>query len=307
MRKITLSQALAGYDLYAAARHLSSNTLADYHNVFRKLAQFLEEDIPFANITVDMIRAFLASRKVSNKTILNYHTGLSALWRWACTEHLVSSNILTQVPRPKPEKRVIEVFTQQDIKLLLGALDQSRVYKRPGKRACSHSLPYAARNKAVILLLLDTGIRVQELCDLQICHFDYRVQRIKVFGKGSKERMVPLSARTAQVIWKYLATRTKTRPEDPLFTTSMGHKFLRSQVLHLFYSIGKRAGVTGVHPHRFRHTFAVTYLRNGGDVFTLQSILGHSSLDMVRKYLQIAQVDLDETHRRASPVDNWRL
>lgn len=70
---------------------------------------------------------------------------------------------------------------------------------------------------------------------------------------------------------------------------------------------GERSGVRGVYPHRFRHTFATEYLRNGGNIYTLQSILGHSSLDMVRRYLAIVQADLDAQHRSASPVKNWRL
>jgi integrase/recombinase XerD len=75
----------------------------------------------------------------------------------------------------------------------------------------------------------------------------------------------------------------------------------------MFQGIGKRAGVANVHPHRFRHTFAIQYLKNGGNAYTLQHMLGHSTLETVKIYLKLAQVDVDQMHRRASPVDNWRL
>jgi integrase/recombinase XerD len=83
----------------------------------------------------------------------------------------------------------------------------------------------------------------------------------------------------------------------------MNKDALRLLIVHL----GQKAQVKKCHPHRFRHTFSITYLRAGGDVFTLQALLGHSTLDMVRHYARIAEIDIQQAHRRASPADNWRL
>jgi len=81
----------------------------------------------------------------------------------------------------------------------------------------------------------------------------------------------------------------------------------RSALQQLLEVIGVRAGVSNCHPHRFRHTFAIQFLRNGGNIYTLQAMLGHTTLDMVKKYLAIAQTDLDRDHEKASPVKGWAL
>ena len=166
----------------------------------------------------------------------------------------------------------------------------------------------ALRNRTIILLLLDTGVRASELCGLAIKDADLTNKRILVLGKGNKERALPISPRTAKTLWRYLTTERKDEPVNaPLFLGSEGDPLNRNALLKLLIRLGAKAGVRDCHPHRFRHTFAVNFLRNGGNVFELQMALGHTTLQMVQTYLVLAQADLDAAHRKASPVENWRL
>ena len=307
MNRFTFSQVIEGYLLAANARHLSPHTIKDYTNTYRKFLNHLGEDPYFAAITSKQVEDFFRVQEVSNKTILNYHTGLSAMWTWAVEEQLVKENILQRVKRPKPEKKAIQPYSQMDIKAMLSAVGISKSYTRPGKRESAHSLSTAERNRAIIFLLLDTGLRAAEICSLRINQLDVRNRRITVMGKGSKERILPFSSRTGQMMWRYLATRKDASAGDYVFITQLDSPFERTQLLKCLIRIGDRAGVEGVNVHRFRHTFAINYLRNGGDPWSLQMMLGHSTMEMVKNYLALAQADLEKTHKVASPVDNWRL
>jgi len=146
------------------------------------------------------------------------------------------------------------------------------------------------------------------LCELTHHSLDIKNARVKVLGKGAKERSVPFSPRTGQAIWKYITANNADRlPDEAIFQNQQNRPLNRDRLLKILRVIGDRAGISNVHPHRFRHTFAVNYLRNGGDPWSLQRMLGHETMEMVSRYLRIAQADLDASHRRASPVDHWRL
>ena len=305
--EISFSQAVEGYLLAAHARRLSPHTIQDYVNTFRKFDVFLQEDPPVSSISSRQVESFLATQKVSKKTLLNYHTGLSALWTWALNEELVKEHIVQKVERAKPEKRSIKPYSEEDVRAMLAALNHSRLYSRPGKRECANSLPNAERNRAIILLLLDSGIRATELCQLMIHQVDVRNRRMNIFGKGSKERTIPFSPRTGQALWKYLAIRSEDSMGDYLFINILGGPLDRHDLRRTLARIGERAGIQGVNVHRFRHTFAINYLRNGGDPYSLQVMLGHSTMEMVKTYLALSQADLEKNHRQASPVANWKL
>lgn len=307
-KQVTFSQAVTGWRLSADARHLSHNTITEYSRTFDYFSEYLENDAPLGEITVEDIQEFLASRTVSKKTCRNYYIGLSALWTWAVDNDLVEKHIVRRVVPPKPEKRDIVPFTEADLRAMLAAVGTSRSYSRPGKRECAHSLNQADQHRAIILLLLDTGIRAQELTTIRFRDIDMRNTRLRVLGKGTKERTIPFSARTGNAIWKYVSMdRKDARIDEFLFVTRRGNPFDDDRLGKIIAHIGKRAGVNNAHPHRFRHTFAINYLRNGGDPYTLQILLGHASMETVKIYLRISKQDLDARHRIASPVDNWKL
>ncbi len=130
-------------------------------------------------------------------------------------------------------------------------------------------------------------------------------------GRDKKGRTVYFGKRTAKAIWRYLTPRLNDNGQnDPLFVAGPADDPCPLDPNHLrrlLKRTGDRANVPKAHPHRFRHTFAITYLRNSGDPFTLRILLGHSDLEMVERYLNIVRADCADAHQRASPVDNWRL
>jgi site-specific recombinase XerD len=319
---LSLSQAIEGFLLDCASRRLSAHTVSDYATTFRRFVAFIGADIPLVDIDATTIRRFMAflstpqegggavkkpPKPLSKKTSLNYHTGLSALWSWAVSEKLVERNVVREVEPPRPEQPAIVPFSRTDIKALLEACERTRGYSRPGKRICDNARPSALRDKTLILLLLDTGMRASEVCSITARTVDLKNKRIWVMGKGDKERSLPISAETAKALWAYMSSRSEAKASAPLFVTRDGRPMDRVVLLEMLSDLGTKAGVMDVHPHRFRHTFAINFLRNGGNVYELQMALGHTTLEMVRRYLALAETDLERAHEEASPVARWQL
>jgi integrase/recombinase XerD len=197
---------------------------------------------------------------------------------------------------------------------MLKACAYSREANTIDRKKFAMKRPTANRDVCLIMTLIDTGIRAMEVCLLKVADVDLKTGKIEIKhgviggAKGGKGRTVYLGKSARRAMWKYLTEREDGEdPDAPVFIGTRERPLTPNALRHLIVSIAKRAGVKKAHPHRFRHTMAITYLRSGGDVFTLQAILGHQSLEMVRHYANIAQVDSQNAHRKASPVDNWRL
>ena len=148
------------------------------------------------------------------------------------------------------------------------------------------------------------------MLNLKVNDIDFAEGIFKVMGKGAKEREVPLGTTARRAIIRYIET-ARPRPlnvnTDTLFLTMDGSPITQQSVAQVLKRIAKRVRLKHLYPHLLRHTFAVRYLVNGGDAFSLQKILGHESLDMTRRYVELANTDIKKKHQQFSPVDNLNL
>lgn len=280
-------------ELYLDAKKsvLSPHTIADYSITFRRFLDFISPDRIIADIDAADIREFLATIPGGKKNKVNAHIALSSLWTFIVLAHCASDHIVRRVEVAKPEIRAIIPLTRDEVVRLL---DSAR---KTGRER--------TRNKAILLILLDTGIRASELCGLRLS--DLADTSLRVMGKGGKERFVPVTPMALAALVAYLETRPPGKRHAPVFLSEDGNQLTRDALRRLVGRLGDRAGVHNVHPHRFRHTFAINYLLNGGDPYTLQMILGHSTMDMVKRYLYLTHKDVSSVHSRASPLIKWNL
>lgn len=305
-----LSVVIEGFFLDRRSQ-LSPRTAGNYEYHFAYLAEFIGGDTEFTAITTKRIKRYLEwlrnEKGLSRRTAHDSWIACSSLWTWAADELETAHIIRGKIAAPAFTEKEIDPFTKDEVKAIVGAIDHSNEWEsRKGKKATSRR-PTAARDRAIIATLLDSGIRASECCDLLISDYDQLRGRLNIrHGKGDKQRFVFLGDRSRKAIWKYLSERQGAKPTEPLFATQTGTRLDRNNLRHLLKNIAERAGVENCHPHRFRHTFAIMFLRNGGNVFELQKILGHTDLKTVQRYAKLAEIDI-EAARGRSPVDNWKV
>ena len=325
---LVMSKALTGFLQYKGAEGIASRTVEGYRRDLKVWIEY-QGDQDILEIESQHILAFLNymrtdyvprritggnSRKLTPKTIYNIYISLASFFNWASREFNLLSP-MKNIPRPRvPEDPPVEPFKKEELELLIKACDFCGEADTDRRRKFTMQRSTAKRDKAILLTLVDTGLRASELCALRIADVDMKTGRTQIqpgeAGKatGGKGRVVYMGKSARRFLWRYLADREDGEDlEAPLFLGKFQRPFTRDALRQVIKGLGDKAGIRTCHPHRFRHTFAITYLRSGGDIFTLKSLLGHGSLDMVEHYARIADVDVEQAHRKASPADNWRL
>jgi site-specific recombinase XerD len=313
-----LASLLSGYQFCALSEGKSPKTIDGVFNSVRYLEQFLSlvgVSGDAAAVGTAEIRGFILylsqkpcfsnhpyipqrERGLSPHSINSYLRALRSFFSWLVAEGVLETSPFLKLKLPRVPHKVIKAFTRNEIQQLLSAIDI--------KSPCGY------RNYAIILTLLDTGLRVSELTGLQLTDVRFEEGTFKVLGKGNRERFVPFGKEVQHCLWHYcrfLRPLPSSPASDYLFLTQDGNRLNKNLIETLMTRYARKCHLTGVRcsPHTLRHTAAISFLRNHGDIFSLQRLLGHSSLEMTRRYCEVADVDVKLAHNIASPVDNWQI
>ncbi len=264
LRTITWYSAnLASFLAYLKSRHLPDSVedidiklLRDYVLYLMKRRRF--ENHPYTSPSTEPL---------SSSTIHGHVRTLRAFFNWLAREGFIGSSTAKELRPPKVVQKVVSTLSDEEILSVL------RMFS-PGNNS-------EMRNQTIFMVLLDTGLRIGELVSLQMDNANMTEGLLKVMGKGKKERIVPVGNKAQKALQRYIF-RNRPNPAhsgiENVFLSVHGTPLTENSVKLMFARLARRSGVSRLHAHLCRHTFATRFLINGGDVFTLHQILGHSTL-----------------------------
>lgn len=286
------------------AKNLSVNTIDGYRFNLKTFFDYCEKmgisDINKVNQYVVMDYFASMKNKYSPCTIKDKFIVLKAFITFLCNYGIMLVNPMENMKRPKIDKRIIYSFSKTDLQDIFSSFDKSDFI--------------GFRNYTIMSVLFGTGMRKSELLGINIFDIDLTSGVIKVMGKGNKERIVPIGITLQKLIGKYIKARTNYLKEHKLgnnlklFIGKNGEAFTISGLNTVFNTLKANKAVwsTRVSAHTFRHTFAKYFLLNGGDLFSLQKILGHEDISTVKVYVELNQNETKIQNEKFNPLDNNR-
>ena len=295
----------------------SRNTLTAYGRDLRQLDRYLSPNLsksnrpkdlqkqvspPLSSITAEQLESFLSrlsQEKHSARSISRKTSAIRQFFKFACLELKLDINPAEQLQLPKLSKVLPKYLTQKETESLIAALS-------PGLSYQDETLGDAlkSRDRAMLILMYATGLRVTELLSLTTHSLDLEQEYLRVKGKGEKERIVPFAPIAGEMLRSYLsADRFRFNPKsDHLFMNHVGQPLSRQSFWKILKALAIHAGIKkNVSPHLLRHSFATHLLQAGMNLRSLQMLLGHSDLSTTQIYAHISPEHLKDAHRRYHP------
>ena len=293
--------ALLGHFLLAKkVEGRSPRTLQWYQEALQTFERFCSrQDLNREPTTVTPLQiwmwlADIQETGVSKNTINNRFRALRAFFNWCVAETVIDRSPMSNIHTPSVGSVIIRVFSPEHVRDLL--------------YLCPPNTWWGARDRAIILALLHTGIRLSELTGLQLSDLNFVGDHIKVRGKGNKERRVYLAPEAQQAILRYL--RHRSDDATHLWLSRQGTRLTSNAVQQIIRDLGRKARLDGVRcsAHTFRHTFAINFLKAGGSLRYLQEIMGHTSMKSLETYLRaVSADDAIQVHRQIKPFKGWQF
>jgi len=308
----TIDDLITRFEMSNVVDGKSPKTVRWYNDILKLFSRYLKENGQTNTIdgfNIENARKYVLYLRTRNKfdghpytpqqhsllspqTIRGHIRGCKAFSSWLCREKYTDENMLQYLKIPKAPVKLIEPLTDQEINTITSSIN--------------HDSPTGSRNHAIFVTALDNGLRASELADIAIGQLDLKRGYVKVMGKGSKERIVPIGDFVKMTLWNYL---NRIRPEpatadcDKLFLSPSGKPITANTIKLVFSRLAKKSRVKRLFCHLCRHSFSINYLLNGGDIFSLKEILGHTTLEMVNHYLHFTRSQLTAQHHKYSPMD----
>lgn len=279
-------------------KNQSENTIAGYSTDIRNFFCYCEEhqiDTP-EKVTLDDAIGFFSRMKelgLSAGTQARYHSSLNGFFTWLELSRYIPYSVIDRIPAPKLGRSLPDVLSVDEMAHLL---------EIPATETTA-----GLRDKAMLELLYSCGLRVSELIELKLNNLYFEEEMIKVFGKGSKERFVPVGRSAITWVDKYLtvgrpALAKGEKSQNFLFLNQKGGKLSRMGIWKLIKQYTITAGIsTAVHPHTFRHSFATHMIEGGADLRAVQEMLGHVSIGTTQIYTHVDRSFIMEEHRSYHP------
>ena len=268
-------------------RKLSNNTYLSYrYNLIKVINFFEHEDL--INLNEDDIRNFLYSTKEKSKSKAHYLTVLKSFYNCMLDLERINYNPCDNIRMPKIEKRLPKFLTEEEVNKLLNI----KLMK-----------PIDYRNKAMLELLYATGVRISELLDLKLSNIYLDDAYIKVMGKGSKERIVPIGNITIKYLNLYINDYRKfilkTKQSDYLFINYSGSRMSRQGFFKILKQICDENNIKKeISPHILRHSFAIHLLNNGADLRIIQELLGHENISTTEIYSHVSKDKIQKDYSK---------
>lgn len=289
---LTVKEAFNEYQRYNVLRNLAEQTLIHKEQHIKNFFEFIDDDdylIKDVNKElVDNYNHHLMNGDIKAVTVNTYLRNLRAFINWCADNNYVERFKITML---KVDEEIKETYSEMQLKILL---------EKPDIKSCSF-VEY--RSWVLVNYLLSTGNRLGTIINLKIRDIDFENEMVAMRTvKNRKQQIIPLSRSMCVILKEYLSFR-KGEPDDYLFISTYGEQLTKGAFEKSIEHYNKVRGINITSIHALRHTFAKMYVKNGGDVFRLQKLLGHSDISTTRIYVNLFANDIKENYEKFNPLD----